>query len=132
VKNYSLSREERITSKKLFDRIYESGKTIYSKDKKLKVLFLYDPNSEKPGIKIAAAVSKKAGKAVWRNRIKRLIKESYRLNKKIMLPDILRRKWLLYIIFSPYFLKESSNRVILFEEIRIPVVELLNRIKNEF
>jgi ribonuclease P protein component len=132
VKNYSLSREERITSKKLFDRIYESGKTIYSKDKKFKVLFLYDPNSEKSGIKIAAAVSKKAGKAVWRNRIKRLIKESYRLNKKIMLPDILRRKWLLYIIFSPYFLKESSDRVILFEEIRIPVVELLNRIKNEF
>lgn len=132
MKRYALSGEERIRTKKLFDRIYESGKTIYSKDKKLKVLFLYDPDTKKTGIKIAAVVSKKAGKAVWRNRIKRLIKESYRLNKQIILPEILRRNCLLYLIFSPGLLNEGSNRVIPFEDIQKPVIDLLSRVKNEF
>jgi len=69
---------------------------LFSSDQLIKCLYLFEQNSKDIGVKIAAAVSSKAGKAVWRNRVKRLIKESYRLNKKLILPKaiekILRQK----------------------------------------
>lgn len=79
-------------------------------------------------IKIAAAVSKKAGKAVWRNRVKRLIKESYRLNKKALLEKVLLKKIQLLLIFSPNRLSETSNKKIYLHDVSPGVVELMNKI----
>lgn len=115
----------------MFDIVFDSGKTIYSKDKKLKAIFLYDSNIKKPEIKIAVAVSKKAGNAVWRNRIKRLIRESYRLRKHTLIPDILEKQGLLYLIFSPHSLNEKLYKSIYLKDILAPVTELIKRIKDE-
>lgn len=131
MKKYSLSGKERIKSKKVFDQIFNSGKVIYSKDKKLKAIFFYESNIDKPGLKIAAAVSKKAGNAVWRNRIKRLIRESYRLKKHILIPDLLEKQLLLYLIFSPSNLNENTCKTIYLKDLLSPVTELIKRIKNE-
>lgn len=107
------------------------GKTIYSYDKKLKAVFLYDRDSGKEGIKVAAAVSKKSGNAAWRNRVKRMIKESYRLSKFLLLPDMLEKKITLSIIFSPNYLNAKTNKIISLNDIISPVKELLNKIKKE-
>lgn len=131
MKRFSLSAEERIRNKKEFNRIYLSGKTLYSNDKKLKAVFLYNRNSGKEGIKIAAAVSKKAGNSVWRNRIKRLIKESYRLSKNLILPDMQEMKITLSIVFSPYYLNAKTKKIISLNDIISPIKELLNKIKKE-
>lgn len=131
MKRFSLSAEERIRNKKEFDRIYLSGKTLYSKDKKLKAVYLYDRKFGKEGIKIAVAVSKKAGSAVWRNRVKRMIKESYRLSKNLILPDVQEMKITLSIIFSPYYLNAKTKRIISLNNIISPIKELLNKIKKE-
>ena len=80
-KQQGLSPAERIKSKKDFDELYSSGKILISSNKKIKAIFLIKDNPDE-GVKIAAVVSKKLGNAVWRNRIKRLIKETYRLNKQ--------------------------------------------------
>ena len=79
-------------------------------------------------VKIAAAVSKKAGKAVWRNRVKRLIKETYRLNKNPLLEKVLGKKIQLLLIFSPNKLSEASNKKIYLNNVSPGVVELMNKI----
>ena len=131
MKKYLLSGAERIKSKKEFEHIYEFGKTIYSSDKKLKAIFLCDRSVDNPKVKIAIAISKKAGKAVWRNRVKRLIKESYRLNKESLISKINEDKILLRIIFSANYLNENKNKQLKLHHIVIPVLDLLSVIKNE-
>lgn len=131
MKKHSLSSEERIKSKKEFDRIYEFGKIIYSSDKKLKAIFLCDRAVDNPGVKIAIAISKKAGNAAWRNRVKRLIKESYRLNKESFISKIKDKNILLRIIFSANHLNENRNKRLKLHYILTPVLDLLSVIKNE-
>ncbi len=128
MKKYSLSKEERIVGKKLFDTIYKNGLIFFSDDKKIKTIFLLEKNSEKPFIKITVAVSKKAGSAVWRNRIKRLLRESYRLNKNIILDFIKSEKLNLYIVFSINYLNQSNNKKIKLEEIMPGVLNVLDKI----
>ena len=88
MKNFSLTRNERVKKKRDFEKVYNAANVLFSSDRLIKVHFICSENNVAV-IKIAAAVSKKAGKAVWRNRVKRLIKESYRLNKKSLLEKVL-------------------------------------------
>lgn len=90
-----------------------------------------DRANENPGVKIAAAISKKAGNAVWRNRVRRLIKESYRLNKLAVLTKCQEKKMVLKIIFSANFLNEKNNKTIKYNDISKPVLDIINRIENE-
>lgn len=80
------------------------------------------------GVKIAVAVSKKAGNAVWRNRVKRLIKETYRLNKNPLLEKVIEKKIQLFLIFSPNKLSEASNKKIYLRNVSPGVVELISKI----
>ena len=139
MKEFGLSGSERIKRKKDFELIYNTGKILHSADRKLKAVFIElkdgfehlpltdysdeDINKECMAA-IAAAVSKKAGNAVWRNRIKRLVRESYRLNKKILI------KKRLLIVFSPLQLNQKKNGKICLEDLMPSVIDLLNKINS--
>ena len=127
MKNFSLTRNERVKKKSDFEKIYSSAKVLLSSDRLIKVHFLF-VDSGTPGIKIAAAVSKKSGKAVWRNRLKRLIKESYRINKNSLLENVLNKSTQLLLVFSPNRLSEASNKKIYLRDVSPGVVELMNKI----
>ncbi len=127
MKNFSLTRNERVKKKRDFEKIYNASNVIFSSDRLIKVHFICSENTATE-IKIAAAVSKKAGKAVWRNRVKRLIKESYRLNKKALLEKVLLKKIQLLLVFSPNRLSEASNKKIYLHNVSPGVVELMNKI----
>jgi ribonuclease P protein component len=128
-KKQGLSSKERIKSKKDFDELYTSGKTLISSDKKIKAIYLTKENSGE-GIKIAAVVSKKLGKAVWRNRIKRLIKEAYRLNKEEIIIAAESAGKDLKLIFSAFALSEKKNKKIGLNDIEPGVLEVVNHIKK--
>jgi ribonuclease P protein component len=127
LKNFSLTRNERVKKKRDFEKVYNAANVLFSSDRLIKVHFICSENSVAV-IKIAAAVSKKAGKAVWRNRVKRLIKESYRLNKKALLEKVLLKKIQLLLVFSPSRLSEASNKKIYLHDVSPGVVELMNKI----
>ncbi len=102
MKNFGISKKERIKSRKEFQQVFFCGNKIFSKNHKLKAIYLINENISKDEIKVAFTAHKKAGKAVWRNRIKRLLRESYRLNKHLLKSNLPTIGGLLWPPFLPY------------------------------
>ncbi|MCU7503474.1 MAG: ribonuclease P protein component [Ignavibacteria bacterium] len=127
---FGLSKDERIKNKRDFRQVYSVGKIIYSDDQKLKVSYFPEKNSEQAGIKIAAAVSKKAGNAVWRNRVKRLLRESFRLKKEILLANCIAKSICLKIIFSPNNLNQKKQKKLKLDDIMPAVIDLMNKLNS--
>lgn len=130
MKHFGLSSKERIKRKKDFQKIYNAGKTVISQDKKFKAVYFFEKTEKNPGVKIAAAVYKKSGNAVWRNRIKRLIKEAYRLNKKILIEISNEKKIILEVIFSPNLLNQKKNKLLYYKDVSPGIIEIMLKIKS--
>jgi ribonuclease P protein component len=130
LKRYGLSSKERIKSRKDFEKIFSSGSTIYSSSKLIKAVYIVEKEDSNKGVRIAVAVGKRLGIAVWRNRIKRLIKESYRLNKEILLEICSKKNILLKIVFSPNFLNEKNNKNIVLTDLMPSVVDLMIKLRS--
>ena len=125
-KRFGLSKLERIKKKNDFSRVYNSGKTIYSNSRKLKAIFCFgEVQSEK--IKVAFAISRKAGNAVWRNRLRRILKESYRLNKGIL--STCNQSSL--VVFSPANLNKKKTPKLFLKDIETEMVTLLKKLQEE-
>ena len=132
MKRFSLSRNERITGKKNFTTVFENGSSLFSSDKKIKAVcirqIIQNDQNSKPGVQIASAISKKSGNAVWRNRIRRLIKESYRLEKLPVVEKSLEKKVLLQIIFLPVGFSKKKNPVVRLIDMKPSVEDILSQI----
>ena len=78
---FSFGKHERIKKRKDFLKVYEDGVRVNSKN------FIVILSRNQAGDKrLGITVTKKVGNAVKRNRIKRLLREFFRLNKEA-LPD---------------------------------------------
>tara|TARA_R110002167_G_scaffold231328_2_gene436543 strand:+ start:1067 stop:1453 length:387 start_codon:yes stop_codon:yes gene_type:complete len=80
---FTFPKKEKLKSKKLFTQLFEEGKSISTFPFKL----IYVKTALPPDIRIQTGVSvpkKKVKSAVKRNRIKRLVREAYRLNKHLV------------------------------------------------
>jgi ribonuclease P protein component len=132
VKRFSLSRSERITGKKNFTMAFENGSPLFSHDKKIKSVVIRhivkNDQTIKPGVQIAVAVSKRNGNAVWRNRVRRLVKESYRLQKLPVVEKVMERNILLQIIFLPVGFSKQKNPVVRLGDIKPSVEDILTQI----
>lgn len=80
---HTFPKSERLCSKKVIDELFLGGHKSYSAYP-LRVIFM---ERQEPGVQILISVSKRRFKhAVDRNRVKRQIREAYRLNKHILQP----------------------------------------------
>ena len=79
--NNRLYKDEILRGKIHFSRLFKDGKFLYYKN--LNVLYL-----KKKEFKIGFAVSRKIKKSVYKNRIKRQLREIYRTNKTEFPKDI--------------------------------------------
>jgi ribonuclease P protein component len=131
LKKLGLSAHEKIKSRKDYEEIYSKGITIFSSTKKIKAVYIIDQNSNETGIRISVAVGRKSGNAVWRNRIKRLLRESYRLNKYVLLKKIEDLNFYMRIIFSPYTINMKKNKDIYLKEIMPDVIEIMSNISSD-
>lgn len=129
MKTFGLSKAERIKSKLEFELVYNKGNTLYSNSRKLKAIF-YIYTSENSSSKVAFAVFKKAGNAVWRNRVKRLLREIYRTNKYLIL-DSLKNKSIL-LVFSLNSVSQKTHPQIYINDLRVDMLNLMTKIGNEF
>ncbi|HUX60451.1 MAG TPA: ribonuclease P protein component [Ignavibacteriaceae bacterium] len=130
MKRFGLSSIERIKSRKDFENIYSFGKTLFSFDKKIRLVYLVEKADNRGGVKIATAVSKKLGNAVWRNRTKRILKSCFRLNKNEITEHCINNKILLRVVFSPYHLNGKKNKKIEQKEILPSLLDVLKKLKS--
>ena len=80
--DFSYSKDNKLKSKKLIEKLFSEGKSVTEFPLRLVYLSTEFPN------KVGVSVSKKNFKrAVDRNRIKRLLRESYRHNKKMLIDN---------------------------------------------
>ncbi len=79
-------------------------------------------------MKVAFAVHKKAGNAVWRNRVKRLMRESYRLHKHALRKAL--TDGLLLVAFSPNKVNQKNFAKIHLRDVEPEIVDLLEKIRK--
>lgn len=128
MKSFGLSKSERIKKKNEISRLFNSGKRIYTNSRKLKAIFCFG-EVDSGIVKVVFAVHKKAGNAVWRNRVKRLFRESYRLNKELLVGAVKNKTLLLMI--SPNSINKKKYPNISLHDVQDEIIELLNKTKNQ-
>ncbi|MEM8998624.1 MAG: ribonuclease P protein component [Bacteroidota bacterium] len=83
----SFPKNEKLKSKKVFEQLFKEGRQL--KKYPLKLIYLNVAHEEPVKVKVAVVAPKRSFKsAVTRNRIKRLLRESYRLNKPLIFNNI--------------------------------------------
>jgi ribonuclease P protein component len=128
LKTFGLSAHEKIKSRKDFEEIFSKGITLYSSTKKIRAVYIIDQGINESGIKTTFVVSRKSGNAVWRNRVKRLLREAFRLNKQILIIKAEDFSFFIRIIFSPYSINMRKNKNIYLNDIIPDVIEIMSRI----
>lgn len=129
-----LSREERLTGRTLFQELFSQGRSILSEKEKLRAIYIV---SETPRIvstqifvQFAPAVPKKCGKAFWRNRLKRLLKEAYRHEKEIIIEACKAQNKKLLLVMMPVAFSQKKTPVISLQDVQPYVTSLLTKLKR--
>lgn len=124
-KLFTLNASERLKSRKLMERVFKTG-TRWNKFP-FRVSFLIDNDSEDGTIKFGcSAPVRNFKKAVDRNRVKRLMKEAFRLEKHL-LAEQLKQKNARLVVFVIY----TSPDLPKFETIKTSMNELVLKLKDE-
>jgi ribonuclease P protein component len=122
--SYRLPPEERLRLRSRIDMLFQHGRSFSANS--LKVIHTIEPG-EKPRIKILVSVPRrKFKKAVFRNRIKRLMRESYRLNKSIV-----QEISLIYSL-NIAFIYTGDKHNIEFAEIELNMIKALNQLHEQY
>ncbi len=124
MRKLSLNKRERIKGSTSFEKIYSSGSKTVSSDRRVRAIYKVEFPVERPFVKLGVAVSKKAGNACFRNRIKRLLRESFRLNKPELTDNLG-----LYILLSPYSFLDR-NRKYRLSYFSDSVIDILDKIRS--
>lgn len=110
---------EKLKSKKLLDELFTSGKKL--NEYPIKLVFKQINFEDDVLIKAGVSVPKRNfKKAVDRNRIKRLLREGYRLNKEIVHTKLDQK----YVCMFLYLGKEMPT----FEVLNKKMIRLLNKL----
>ncbi len=97
--NQSFGKNEKLKSQKLIEVMFEQGKSV--KKFPLKLIYLPIPHLGNRQSKTGFSVPKRlVKKAVERNRIKRLMRETFRKNKYLVTNNILTPYALMFIYIS--------------------------------
>lgn len=122
--NFNLGKPYKLCSKKVIQSLFESGNSVNNFPFSTRFLIL--KNEGGAPFQFVVSVPKKNFKsAVKRNRIKRLMKESLRLNKNLIENELETGQQLaLFLIYTP---KEELS----FDVLNRKMTKLLNKITNQ-
>ncbi len=96
---FTFTKKERLNSKKDIRWLFESGSSLFSYPFKVYYHFV-DKKENTPPVAVLFSIGKKQfKKAVDRNRVKRLCRETYRLNKYLLLDKLDEKQNRLNIAF---------------------------------
>ncbi|MEX1382571.1 ribonuclease P protein component [Lutibacter sp.] len=124
--SYTLGKEEKLKSKKLIEQLFAEGNHV--KSFPLRLIYLPIHHGAEFPIKAGFSVPKRNVKlAVNRNRIKRLIREVYRINKHSFTKNLNEQ----YIFMFIYMAKEEINYVDLEVSLKKVISKFDTKIKED-
>jgi ribonuclease P protein component len=118
VQTEGFPKEERVRRGEEFTRILRRGRRV--RGRVLHVYWIRDAGSPESANRVGVAVGKRLGRAVVRNRLKRLIREAYRRNKRELSCGG----------FAIVFVASSAMIGCCFREVEGEVVRLLRRVTS--
>jgi ribonuclease P protein component len=126
-KEAGFGKKEKLKSRKLIENLFATGKSLNVFPIRVSYKFLSLQGEERSGMQVGVSVSKKNfKKAVERNRIKRLLREAYRLQKKPIL-ELLKEKGLQGNVFFIYTDKSLPD----YETVFATITKCLENLKRK-
>jgi ribonuclease P protein component len=105
---FTYNKTEKLKSRKQLDIVFKNGKSFLVFP--LKVFVVFEDISQENLIQCGVGVSKKHfSKAVERNKIKRILRENYRLNKGVLHETITAKQLSFFILYIDKSMPEKSN-----------------------
>jgi len=115
------SKKDKLKGKKQIDHLFERGKSVSVFP--LSAVYMSLPNNDGVLVKAGVSVGKrKFKKATDRNRIKRLLREGYRLNKNDYFNNITTQCALMILYIG--------NEMPSFEQVDVSMKQLLNKLSR--
>lgn len=122
--SFSFPKSEKLKSLKLIEQLFEGSNSLNKFP--FKLLWIKVIPENKFAVKVAFAVSSRRIKsAVKRNRMKRLMRESYRLNKNALIESCNKKEIGLALMFM-----YNGNDLISYSETQEKIILLLQRLIN--
>ena len=121
---------KRIKNKEGIKKIFDLGNKINSSDKKVKAVYYSSYRESLPVLKYAVVISSKTGNSVWRNRFKRLIRESINAETTTIKELLLSLESDIEVIFLPAVINQINCKKIFLKGIQPAVSDILLKIKN--
>ena len=117
----TFTKAERLCSKVLIDKLVETGKSFNSFPFRIIWLEVVENSAS---VQVVISVPKRIFKsAVDRNRLKRLTREGYRLNKQFLYDALNNKKILLMLVYT-------SKTIIEYKEMEEKIKEALQRLSK--
>ncbi len=125
IHKYTLPKKGRVTGEKRIEKLFSSGSSFISYP--LRIVYRCEEKTDSEQISVLVSVSKKRfRRAVKRNRVKRLIREAYRLNKEHYIE--IGNKYNVTIDIAFLYLKNELPR---YSEISNSVTKAANMLAGE-
>lgn len=122
MKQFTLSRNERLKSRKQIDKLFNSGN--YLNLPPLRLGYLVDEAGENDALQLGVGVSgRHFKKAVDRNRVKRLLREAWRV-QKTELANLAKDRNRSLKVFIIYTGRELPDYQLIFEKTRSAIAKL--------
>ena len=115
--------QQRLKNKILIGKLFSQGSSVSKYP--LRLVYLKTEESSDIPIKVAVSVSKRSFKrAVDRNRIKRLIREVYRLNKDVFIKETKSDNYAFIFLYT-------GREIPVFEELQNTLIKLSEKFKQQ-
>ncbi len=120
VKKFDFGRKEKLKSRKQIESLFLNGRRFVQFP--IRITYQFFATAEEPIVQVGVTAGKKYfKKAVDRNRIKRLLREAYRLQKAELLETAKQKKMNVFIFFmytdktieSFHVIKEAMNKALI-------------------
>ncbi len=118
---YTYNKDEKLKSQKAIEQLFAEGKSVSAYP--LRMVYLDNQTQ----LKVGVSVSKRNFKlAVHRNRVKRLLREGYRLNKNLLIDNKLDH----YTLMILYISKEMPDFKIIDKKMKALLTKFNDQVSN--
>lgn len=124
-----MRKPERLNKKKIIEKMFAGGSRSFSIFP-LRVVWLPVEELDVQASILISVSKRRFKRAVKRNRIKRQIREAYRLNKQILLAPLTKKNRRLAIAFI-YLADELMNSALVEEKIKAALTRIVEKISTE-